>query len=394
MKEIEVREVRGQEMLDIMYSIPAYSLNPTPPMPDKEERQDILRRRKGASYFALFENGVPVACAASTLFIQNVRSALLPMGGIWGVATQPGSRRKGYQRQIFRELFRSIRDMGQSVSCLYPFRGSFYERLGYVTFPVPRKVSFDPVCLQSIAKHETDADNELVLIGDGFDIYRAFLMKIQAEKHGMGLFNEVELLPNQKQSQWLLITRFENQVEGIMLYDLKGDYPTVYKLRATRFYYTTSRAKYSQLSWLASHIDQANNIEINLEPTEYPETWLADLRGKIEPVFFAPMGRVVDIAGLRGLSVGSGEITVKIIDPECPWNNGIWRFASEDGRLSVSEGGTPGCTLTINGLSALIYGTHDPADFQFLGWGDPSPEMCSKMSRLAPKMVPYLHEMF
>lgn len=394
MRDIEVREIRGQEMLEIMHSIPGYSLNPTPPMPDKEERFEIFKKRKGASYFALFESGVPVACAASTLFTQNVRNAILKMGGIWGVATLPGSRRKGYQRQIFRELFRSIRDVGQSVSCLYPFRGSFYERLGYVTFPVPRKVSFDPGCLQFIAKHETEADTELVLIGDGFDIYREFLMKIQVEKHGMGLFKDVELLPKQKQSQWLLVVRYQNQVEGVMLYDLKGDFPTAYKLRATRFYYTTSRAKYSHLSWLARHIDQANNIEINLEPTEYPETWLADLRGTIEPVFFAPMGRVIDITGLNGLSVAEGEITVKVIDPDCPWNNGVWRFESENGGLNVAEGVDPGCTLTINGLSALIYGTHDPADFQYLGWGDPSPKMCAEMRRLTPKMVPYLHEMF
>lgn len=394
MKEIEVREVRGQEMLDIMYSIPGYSLDATPPMPDKEERQEIIKRRKGASYYALSEGGVPVACAASTLLIQNVRNALLPMGGIWGVATLPGSRRKGYQRQIFRELFRSIRDMGQPVSCLYPFRGSFYERLGYVMFPVPRKVSFDPICLQSISKHEIEMDFELVVIGDGFHIYREFLKKMQAGKHGMGMFKDFELMPAQRNSQWLLVVRHENKVEGVMLYDLKGDYPTVYKLRATRFYYTTSRAKYSQLSWLARHIDQANNIEINLEPTEYPETWLADLRGNIEPVFFPPMGRVVDVAGLSGLSVGEGEITVEIIDPECPWNNGIWRLVSDAGKLSVTEGTNPGCTLTINGLSGLIYGTHDPADFKFLGWGDPQPEMCSEMRRLTPKLVPYLHEMF
>jgi len=36
--------------------------------------------------------------------------------------------------------------------CLYPFRESFYERLGYVTFPQPRTARFSPQALLPLLK--------------------------------------------------------------------------------------------------------------------------------------------------------------------------------------------------------------------------------------------------
>ncbi|MGD8791208.1 MAG: GNAT family N-acetyltransferase, partial [Anaerolineae bacterium] len=50
--------------------------------------------------------------------------------------------------------------------------------------------------------------------------------------------------------------------------------------------------------------------------------------------------------------------------------------------------------LTIQALTALIYGTHDPGDFAFRGWGDPPAGVQATMRAMFPARVPFLHEYF
>ena len=61
------------------------------------------------------------------------------MGGVADVSTHPKARRKGYIRQLMRFIYEQLKNQGYVLSCLYPFRESFYERLGYVTFPQTRQ---------------------------------------------------------------------------------------------------------------------------------------------------------------------------------------------------------------------------------------------------------------
>ena len=65
-----------------------------------------------------------------------------------------------------------------------------------------------------------------------------------------------------------------------------------------------------------------------------------------------------------------------------------------DGTLTVSRGRTADCDLTIQGLSALVYGVNDPAEFAIRGWGNPTPDVQASMRAIFPPLVPHLHEIF
>jgi predicted acetyltransferase len=127
---------------------------------------------------------------------------------------------------------------------------------------------------------------------------------------------------------------------------------------------------------------------------ELPETWLADMNVTLGTAYFTPMGRVVDVAQIGGMHTGPGRLTVRISDPLCPWNEGDWQLETVEGRLQVSPAHGADCTLSIQGLSALVYGAHDPADLPLRGWGDPSPETVGAMREMFPHRLPYLHELF
>jgi hypothetical protein len=112
------------------------------------------------------------------------------------------------------------------------------------------------------------------------------------------------------------------------------------------------------------------------------------------------MGRVVDEAqiGANGVRTGPGCFSARITDPLCPWNEGVWRFETVDGVLQVgsAEGAesAPDCALSIQALETLVYGTHDPGDFAFRGWGAPSTQVQATMRAMFPRMLPHVHEIF
>jgi predicted acetyltransferase len=148
------------------------------------------------------------------------------------------------------------------------------------------------------------------------------------------------------------------------------------------------------LNWIARHVDQADRVEIWLPADVYPETWLADIQVKTESAARAAMSRVLDVERIGGMNVGEGNFTAQIIDPLCPWNEGTWRFESNGGKLQVLKTSKADCQLTVQGLTALIAGTHDPQDFPLRGWGNPDPALQSIQREIFPKMNPFLHENF
>jgi predicted acetyltransferase len=354
----------------------------------------IVRERKGVTCHAAFEEGRPVSIAASTAMTQNMRGKLFPASGIWGVATHPSARRKGYCRQVIASLLRTERETGKAFSNLYPFRESFYERMGYVSFPLTKTARLATQSLSPFLKLELEGEIEVKLIGEGFETYREYLAEMRQHRHGMTCFDYGDTAAANRNLFWIAFARFAGRIEGLMMYRILGEEVTKLNFVAGRFYYQNSRARFILLNWIARHVDQTDRVEITLPPDETPELWLSDMQLKVETPFRAAMSRVLDVEKIGGMNVGDGSFSARIIDPLCAWNEGMWRFESQDGNLQVTRASRVDCELTIQGLTALVAGTHDPQDFPLRSWGDPDPALQSIQRRLFSKMNPYLHENF
>jgi predicted acetyltransferase len=394
MTDITIRPLQGEALLDVLYNLGMYAFRASPPFADKEEWAKIARERKGVTYHAVFEDDDAVAGAASTAMTQNVRSKLFPAGGVWGVVTLPAARRKGYSKQVLASLLSAEKEAGKVFSNLYPFRESFYERLGYVTHPLPIIARLSPSSLAPLLKKDFGGEVELRLIGDAFETYREYLKKMRPHTHGMAFFDVGDKMVAQQNKSWVALAKVGGEIEGLMLYKLEGEEVTKFNLVAYRFYYSTSRGRYLLLDWIARHIDQADRAEIWLAPDEHPETWLTDIQVKIESQVRAPMSRVLNLAEIGGMETGNGSFSARVIDPVCPFNEGKWKFESIEGRLKVSKSNEADCDLTIQGLTTLVFGTHDPQDFSLRGWGDPTPEIQKIMRAMFPSRTPFLHENF
>ncbi len=394
---LEIREVAGEDYLETGRAVADYAFGASPSGQNIEEARKAIPYYAKAHNLVAFVDGQPQATVTTHEMTQNVRGAVVPMGGVAAVASMPSGRRRGAVRQVFEKAFEQQRDMGMPISALYPFRDSFYERMGYAGFPKPRHLTFKPEALAPLVRHEKPGTCEQVAMKDGFDEWRAFLERYQAQTHGFALKHITNAVRSRDKNEWwVAFARHEGEIVGAMTFRVT-DYGG--KLEAETFYTTSSIGRYQLLDWIGRHTDQVSEAVIELRPDDYPEVWFRDLEATVsttyEHAWPAPMARVVDVARLSGIGAGDGQVTLDIHDALCPWNNNRFNIRAEGGSLAVERSSetADGC-LTIQGLSALVFSGHDPADFAFRGWGDPDATTQAALRRLFPTAIPDIHEKF
>jgi predicted acetyltransferase len=390
MSDVVIRRVEGEEILETAARLIDYSLRSSPPKRTADEGRASLAFMEKNTVLVLFEDGKPMATAFSIPMPHTVRGKIYKMGGIAGVASHPNGRRKGYAYGVVTKLLEADRESGYAFSGLYPFRESFYGRLGFVTYPQVKVTRFSPAQLAPVLRTDFGGEVEFLPHSEGLNAYIVFLEQHQPKVHGMARYSpEQEAYRFDRSPVWIALARVDGEVVGVMTYkivEFGGDLTSYY------FYYRDPRGRYLLLQWLARHVDQVKEVELTLPPYEMPETWLPDLNVKIKTTdWVTPMARVLDVARIDGMHTGEGQFTARMIDPQCAWNNGVFRFETQDGLLSVSPASNADCELTINGLSALIYGTHDPEEFAFRGWGNPSVETQTVMRGMFPRMLAHMH---
>lgn len=387
MTDVTLRRIPTEEMLQLAPRIHGYAFRNTPPFPG-EDFANYFKVPDAKHLGAFWSDSGKLAVSGSyTPMLQNIRGKLYRVGGVWAVAALPEARRSGITRLMMRGLFAEMCADDMPITMLYPFRESFYERLGYVMFQQGKTAKFNPAKLASLLKRDLGGSVEWMSIADGISIYRDFTRKVLDQMHGFGWWiGETGEEVGRANEWWLAVARdgANGEVIGVMLYQIKR-----FELMTVRsFFYTNSRGKYLLLEWIARHIDQVEKVNIVLGADERPETWMSDLAVEVEAEW-PPLGRVLDVQGLNGLPVGEGRFTARIIDEHCDWNNGVFTFAGEGGELRVTPAETPDCDLTIQALSALVYGIREPGDFVFRGWGDPSAAAQEAMRAMFPPLLPY-----
>ncbi len=392
---IEIRVVPPEEFITL--GVGHYAFGKTPSKPDLDKARERLKYFGSSAGLAVFDGGKPQASCAVHAMTENVRGKILPMGGIGGVGSLPAGRRQGHVRAMIVRSFELMHEKGEPVATLYPFRDSFYERLGYAEFAKNRFATLKPEHLAPLLRMSLPGSVEQLGVEDCFDEWWAFAETLQTRTHGFALSEKVRATEwRDNNESWVALVREDGEVTGAMTFEITGYTET---LKADTFYVTTVAARYQLLAWIGRHVDQVSEAVIELGPQEFPELWYRDLAAQSstehKDAWPGPMGRVISVAGLDGIGAGAdAEIAVTLVDDQCPWNNGVWTLAGEDGTLTVREGGDPACHLTIQGLSALVWTGMDPATFPFRGWGDPDPGAQVTLRALFPKAFPVLQEKF
>ena len=384
---MEIRMVSAEERVRTTVPLARYAFSPSPVA--EEPDGEWVRFNRDTVTFVAEEGGVTLAAVAAVPMRQNVRGRVVPMAGIASVASHPLARRRGLVRELIGRTHRHMRELGHVTAALYPFRPSFYAQFGYVGLPGVRRATFPPAGLGQLVKAELPGETQWRHVRDGFDEFRAFSQATMITTHGFSTFSDSRAEQRRDRGeQWLVSARDAGgRTVGVATYRIErqgGD------LVADTFLYDTVLGRTLLLQFFARHVDQVARIVLPVGADEVPELWGVDMSGDTttrisHPEAVAPMGRVLDVAGLSGIRAGDGETVVEVE------GEGRWRLKGSEGHLKAEETDEdPDAVLSIAGFSGLVLGVLSADDIAMRGLGEGN----EQLDRLFPRELPYLFESF
>jgi len=391
---MEIRRISSEERLTHAFPLQAYAFEASPaPREEADKYRGYLPSQEDTLTLVAEEEGTSLAAVSGIPMRQNVRGTLHPMAGIAGVVVHPLARRQGHIRTLLTRLLGDMRDDGHPVSTLYPFRATFYERFGYVGLPKKRRVTFSPGDLSHLVRADLPGEVSWERIGDGYEAYRAFTLRLAAERHGFAVFPDSRAgRLRTDDSYWLVTARVDGEVAAAAMYRISGHGD---ELRVDDLLTTTPLSRTLLLRFFARHVDQVERVVAGIAADELPELWATDLDTLTEsrtriPTMNAPMARLLAVAPLAGAEVGPGRVVVEVVDD--PFIAGTYLLEGRGGHLEVGgdDAGAPRATLTAAGLSALVYGVLDPDDLPLRGFGAVPADAGAQLRALFPRAVPYL----
>ena len=328
--------------------------------------------------FGLFDQGKLVSTIAVIHFQQSLRGALKGMGGIGAVASYPEGRRHGHIRQLFREAFREMRQEDLPVSMLSAFKRSYYAQFGYVTAdcsPLVR-TSIRNLASATNVKSGVDWEFERVRAVDAKEVFLRFVQEVGPSRyHGFVLKSDVtdRVWKGRNANALVLLVKAKGELQALARYRIKltpAEDEPVQSIVVHEMYWRSLDARDALFSYFARHADQMSTITFYVPFGASFEQWFPDAAWDIR-LRETWMVRVVDVEhALQDLpATGSASIVVEVSDDFCDWNNGTYRLKAESGRIQVKRGGTsPRARFSIEGLSALVYGTLPLEEIEHKSW--------------------------
>jgi predicted N-acetyltransferase YhbS len=392
---MKIRQLTADEGVELSLPIQSYAFEPSPVCDGALDKPYAKQRYyEGNITLLAEEDGVAVATGSAVPMRQNVRGTVYPMAGVAGAATHPQWRGKGYARALLTELLGRMRDAGYMMSTLQPFRPSFYQRFGYVGLLKTRTATFAPADLADLLRIELDGELACEPISAGHDTLREFTLDLLTKRHGFAVYRDSRAAQvRHADDRWLVIARVHGELVGAATYRITGHGGD---LVADNLLTTGPLARALLLQLFARHIDHVARVVVSVAPGETPELWATDLTPTIGgrtsfPTSAAPMARILSLEGLTGMATGRGVVAVDIVDD--PFIAGQYVLDGRTGHLVVHRGrGTEpaAATLTVPGLSGLVYGVLDPPDVVVCGFGALSPQAAKQLSALFPRCTPCL----
>jgi predicted acetyltransferase len=389
---MEIRQITPDEM-DRILPIRVYAFEASPPTPEKaDEIARFMSFRTQNTTLTAEEDGEILASVSGIPMRQNVRGVVHPMLGVAGVVSNPLARRRGHVRTLMHELMRRGREDGRAVSALYPFRGTFYGRLGYVGLTSAKTVTLRPADLASLLALDLPGEVKVRRIVDGWDDMITLLDRAIAARHGFAEFPEYRRHQFRDANRhWLVTAHVGGEVVGAIPYRIT-DYGG--ELVGDLMLHDGAIARALLLRFLATHADQIETITLGVGPSEAPELWSTDFAGTVTstvkiPHPAPPMVRVLDLPALTGLPAGEARVALRVVDD--PYLGGDWVLDGAGGALTVSSGSSDSAVrLTAAALSGLVYGVLGPEEIVARGLGIVPPSAWDDLTTLFPRADPWL----
>ena len=348
-------------------SEPAEERRPGDNEPPEEAAEELHVTLRPEWTLAAFHKGKIVASSGSFPFRMRMNGRGVDADGVTAVGTYPGFRRRGLVRRLITDLLHRAHDNGQPAAILWASMGAIYQRFGYGRGSTQARYRFDPRHFAFQFGERADGYTRLLdreaarpVVAD---IYRRFIDERNLMLHRSDVMWDIAL--PKKRTPWCAVHfNADDEPVGYVTYSAAGMSPTFgpsQEFTLQDFVWldmTGYRGLWEFLVghdlvgrilwWRASEDDPAPELLLEprlLERTTYDGIWL----------------RVVDARALleqRGYDTPGGATIEITSDPECPWNEGVWRIESDgqESEARSASGQVPDLRTDPRGLASLVSG--------------------------------------
>ncbi len=282
----------------------------------------------------------------------------LAMGGIAGVATWPEKRRGGRVAELLTHTLRVMKEQGQTVSVLHPFKFEFYRRFGWETNTEYKKYELAAHQLPRFpaASGRIKRTVDLEVLAPVYEAYAARHngMVVRTRKW----WEERVLARKNQGGLGAVYCDQDGHAKGYMLYKVAD-----YIFTIQEWVSLDGEAYRGLWNFVADHDSMLGSQGKVLLKMAHREDRLASLlkdpRISQETVPYS-MARLVDAeAFLKGYAFrpgASGELKLHIRDEHAPWNEGSYTVLTEEqgSGPKVWRGPAGGETAEAEGLSCGI----------------------------------------
>jgi len=345
-------------------------------------------------------------------FHTIVRGRRVPVTGVGSVAVSPEHRRRGIGESLMRAALREMRTRGTPFSALYPFRASWYRRLGWGMGELVHQFA--------VAAADLPASDEARRVRRLLPPDRQRVQALYARAITTGHFalERTEAWWQRRlwnyPGEWLVYEPRRGAIEGYLYYEpdsTKG--PFKLALSVMEIVALTPAAHRGLIGHLASLADQVEELHI---ATRADHVWPALLRDphNLQPgseigafrdtgnLAHGALLRLVDVkAALEAIPVATlvrGELTLELEDPVLPANTRSWKLHSDGGgRLAVTPAGARaagrararGSVETLVSIVSGALSARSAADSGLIDAGPGAVELLEPWFR--SRVAPYLH---
>ncbi|HEX2190031.1 MAG TPA: GNAT family N-acetyltransferase [Longimicrobiaceae bacterium] len=346
--------------------------------------------RGGVEALWVGESEGRLAAACQVLpFRQWIGGAAFPTMGLAMVSISPAHRRRGMAGRLVRTAFRHSLERGDLASALYPFRVTFYERLGYGLAGEVHQYQLPPESLP-------DDPEERVRVSLALDGADRAAVRSLYDRWVPTQSGQMERSPGAWKALWesplhavALYRGPEGEPEGYATVRYRPDLPPAARFaEVEERAWLTPRAQRGIYAWLASLGDQHRQLVYRAHPDEGfgervteprlppggPPNW--GIWFPAAALLVGPMFRLLDVPGALALRTAPADaeltLTLDVTDDDLPENAGRWRLRVEGGRMHAERapgGAAPGPTLAlpVRILSRIFVGAATPS--QAVGTG-------------------------
>lgn len=322
---------------------------------------------------------------------NRVRGNPIRFGGVWAVATAKAHRRKGLLRRIYDKAFFDMNERDVVLSILdpspYQWAQTAYERMGYALAEKRVKHRFAP---SNLKRPKVRDDIAVRRLENPKESHKISELEIAMTRYGSRVLTYPFFFKQViNGGSFYLFERNDKPVGCVNLVLNKSDSETVLSIQFP--YFSSLDVLPSLIQLVLDKTEDIDYIEWICDPQIPLRNFAQNIKKFESQSVGSMMMRVVNFSNycdsIEVSGIATVDMTIRLVDPQCSWNEGVYRLTGDDDRLIVERDesvSNPDLTLDAHQLSMVVGGLTNPSDLQAYGLINCHPKIALMLDDVFP----------